>query len=182
MSFDIKQAKCLTEDPDMFFSDDADTFYSDEEQVPDWELVKQAKAICALCPVIADCLQMAYEEEADGIWGGTTTRERRITVNREMRGYVPIPRTVSENAKQAVAAVNKAKTIAVSERDKKIFEEALEVFADMDDLTEMLLRLRLKYPEYSLADLGQELDPPISRDVVAGRLRRVRERMENGKV
>jgi WhiB family redox-sensing transcriptional regulator len=173
MSFDIKQATCLNEDPDMFFSDDEDE--------PDWELIKKAKAICALCPVIADCLQMAYEEEADGIWGGTTTRERRITLNREMRGYVPIPRTVSENAKQAVAAVNKAKTIAVSDRDRELFQQALDMFDDLDDLTEMLLQLRINNPTHSLADLGQELDPPISRDVVAGRLRRVRERMENGK-
>lgn len=172
MPFDMKQALCLNEDPDLFFSDD--------EENPDWKLIKQAKAICALCPVALDCLQMAYDEEAEGIWGGTTARERRITLNRERTGYVPIPKTVSEKARKAVAAVNKAKTVAVSERDKATFEQALEKYGDMDDLTEMLLKLRLKYPEHSLADLGQELDPPISRDVVAGRLRRVRERMADG--
>lgn len=174
MSFDIKQAKCLTEDPDMFFSDDEDE--------PDWKLIKKAKAICALCPVIADCLQMAYEEEADGIWGGTTARERRINTNRERTGYVPIPKVVSENARKAVVAVNKAKTVAVSERDRELFQQALDMFDDLDDLTDILLQLRINNPTHSLADLGQELDPPISRDIVAGRLRRIRERMENGKI
>jgi len=172
MSFDMKQALCLNEDPDMFFADD--------EEQPNWVFVKAAKAICELCPVKAECLQMAYAEDAEGIWGGTTARERRITANRERTGYVPVPRVVSEKARKAVVEINKAKTLAVSERDKATFEQALEKYGDMDDLTEMLLKLRLKYPQHSLADLGQELDPPISRDVVAGRLRRVRERMADG--
>ncbi|WP_455424317.1 WhiB family transcriptional regulator [Amycolatopsis thailandensis] len=36
-----------------------------------------AKAICARCPVIADCLQYALDNnEHFGIWGGMTERER----------------------------------------------------------------------------------------------------------
>lgn len=37
-----------------------------------------AKAICAACPVEADCLAYALaRREAHGIWGGTSARERR---------------------------------------------------------------------------------------------------------
>lgn len=39
--------------------------------------VKQAKAICAICPVKQECLDYALRnEEVYGIWGGKTTRER----------------------------------------------------------------------------------------------------------
>ncbi len=37
-----------------------------------------AKAICARCPVIEDCLRHALEaDESGGVWGGMTDRERR---------------------------------------------------------------------------------------------------------
>ncbi len=39
---------------------------------------KAARAICARCPVRAECLQYALERgEMFGIWGGTSERERR---------------------------------------------------------------------------------------------------------
>lgn len=38
---------------------------------------KAAKAICADCPVIAGCLEYALANNVDGIWGGTSERERR---------------------------------------------------------------------------------------------------------
>ncbi|MFT6292697.1 MAG: WhiB family redox-sensing transcriptional regulator [Ilumatobacter sp.] len=40
----------------------------------------RAKAVCANCPVAADCLQNAIaNDERYGIWGGLTYRERRLT-------------------------------------------------------------------------------------------------------
>ena len=36
-----------------------------------------AKAICAGCPVIEQCLQFALDGGESGIWGGTTEDERR---------------------------------------------------------------------------------------------------------
>lgn len=37
-----------------------------------------AKAVCATCPVIVDCLNYALSNhETFGIWGGTSERERR---------------------------------------------------------------------------------------------------------
>ena len=36
-----------------------------------------AKAICASCPIIKDCLAFALANDEYGIWGGTTDYERR---------------------------------------------------------------------------------------------------------
>ena len=39
---------------------------------------KSALAICAICPVVDDCLDHALESnERFGVWGGTTERARR---------------------------------------------------------------------------------------------------------
>lgn len=41
--------------------------------------VAAAKAVCARCPVAAQCLTWALRSgEAAGIWGGTTPDERRL--------------------------------------------------------------------------------------------------------
>lgn len=42
------------------------------------ESTQPAKAICALCPVTAECLAYALErDERFGVWGGFSERERR---------------------------------------------------------------------------------------------------------
>jgi Transcription factor WhiB/Homeodomain-like domain len=39
---------------------------------------RRAKAVCARCPVVAECLTWALETgQAYGVWGGTTEHERR---------------------------------------------------------------------------------------------------------
>jgi WhiB family redox-sensing transcriptional regulator len=39
--------------------------------------VQKAKKVCATCPVAAECLEWAIEnDEIFGIWGGMTRRER----------------------------------------------------------------------------------------------------------
>jgi WhiB family redox-sensing transcriptional regulator len=39
---------------------------------------KEALGICAICPVVEDCLEHAIEtNERFGVWGGTTERQRR---------------------------------------------------------------------------------------------------------
>ena len=41
--------------------------------------IREAKAICATCPVRATCLAFAIETNQEyGIWGGTTEDERRV--------------------------------------------------------------------------------------------------------
>jgi WhiB family redox-sensing transcriptional regulator len=56
---------CRGADPNMFFPERG-------------ESVKEAKAVCARCPVRAECLEYALENhEVVGIWGGLSARERR---------------------------------------------------------------------------------------------------------
>lgn len=59
-------APCLQADPEIFFPERGDR-----------AATHSAKAICARCPVIEPCLELAIEEDRKGIWGGTTDRERR---------------------------------------------------------------------------------------------------------
>lgn len=59
------QAVCKGKDPDLWFLDRGDSS-------------AEAKAICAECPVEAECLDWALtRKEPRGIWGGTSERERR---------------------------------------------------------------------------------------------------------
>jgi WhiB family transcriptional regulator, redox-sensing transcriptional regulator len=45
---------------------------------PDDASVEKAKSVCAVCPVIDDCLEYALEtNQRSGIWGGTSERERK---------------------------------------------------------------------------------------------------------
>ena len=38
---------------------------------------RQAKAICAVCPVRRPCLEFGLRTRSSGVWGGLTDRERR---------------------------------------------------------------------------------------------------------
>jgi WhiB family redox-sensing transcriptional regulator len=50
-----------------------DVFYPPTDDEAD-----AAKAVCAECPVREPCLEFALStREAEGVWGGTTARERR---------------------------------------------------------------------------------------------------------
>ncbi|MBG0813513.1 WhiB family transcriptional regulator [Planomonospora sp. ID82291] len=58
---------CRESDPELFFP-----------VAPSPEQEERAKAVCAGCPVLADCRAYAVRVgEPEGIWGGLTVRERR---------------------------------------------------------------------------------------------------------
>ena len=59
---------CLREDPELFFPISASG--------PAQAQTSAAKAVCAQCPVRANCLSYALITQPDGIWGGTTSEER----------------------------------------------------------------------------------------------------------
>jgi WhiB family transcriptional regulator, redox-sensing transcriptional regulator len=64
------RAACRDEDPELFFPV--------SELGPGARQVARAKAVCARCPVRAECLAYALEYGLDhGIFGGLTERERR---------------------------------------------------------------------------------------------------------
>lgn len=66
-------AACAGTDPDLFF--DRPGY---EDAAHKRERVAAAKAICAGCPVRAECLNWALAMDADyGIWGGLDEHERR---------------------------------------------------------------------------------------------------------
>ena len=50
----------------------------------------QAKRICAGCPVVAECLQYALDnDELDGVWGGLSAAERWRGRERHPSGRAP---------------------------------------------------------------------------------------------
>ena len=56
---------CAQTDPELFFPEKGGS-------------VREAKAVCAGCPVRAQCLEHALaHDERYGVWGGTSERERR---------------------------------------------------------------------------------------------------------
>ena len=64
------RAACRSEDPELFFP------------VGDWGPVvvaqlAEAKAVCARCPVVAECLSFALLAVPEGVAGGLTGQERR---------------------------------------------------------------------------------------------------------
>lgn len=64
---------CQGLDPAIFFPDSEESSF-------------EAKSICALCSVRLSCLEhaLAYREK-DGIWGGTTDKERRRIIRQRRR-------------------------------------------------------------------------------------------------
>lgn len=59
------EAKCLDADPEAFFPEKGGS-------------TREAKRICATCPVRNECLDHALaNDERFGIWGGLSERERR---------------------------------------------------------------------------------------------------------
>jgi len=59
------EARCLDADPEAFFPEKGGS-------------TREAKRICAACPVRDECLDYALRhDERFGIWGGLSERERR---------------------------------------------------------------------------------------------------------
>ena len=62
----MDQAACAYTEPEQFFPTVAAASYA-----------RDAKAICAGCPVAANCLTYALDHDLDGIWGGLDRPERK---------------------------------------------------------------------------------------------------------
>jgi WhiB family transcriptional regulator, redox-sensing transcriptional regulator len=52
-------------------------FFPDGEKGENALMILQAKDICAVCPVLYECLAEALDNGSEGVWGGTTLKERR---------------------------------------------------------------------------------------------------------
>ena len=65
---------------------ETDLFFPVGDSGPALRQVEQAKAVCARCPVIQECLTVALRTgQEHGIWGGETAEERRATRRRRNR-------------------------------------------------------------------------------------------------
>ena len=74
-------AACREEDPELFFPIGTTG--------PALLQIEQAKAVCASCSVIDDCLSWAMESGQDsGVWGGLSEEERCALKRRGVRTAV----------------------------------------------------------------------------------------------
>lgn len=72
---------CADVDPEVFFPHDSDD-----------RAITVAKAVCSGCPFQRPCLAYALTHHVTGIWGATTTDERRSLRRRHGIGLTPEPR------------------------------------------------------------------------------------------
>lgn len=167
-------AKCASPkiDPDIFFMDDKmeDNYNAMKTEI--------ARSICGTCELQKKCLDFALREDQEGVWGGTTTYERRVAKDRKRKNYVPVgKRGPSISGMKAIAKSNEIRTIATSNRDKELVMKALTMFSDIDPLTLKIAKLRIAMPGLPLSELSGMLG--ISKDVFAGRLKRLIRRLDN---
>ncbi len=67
------QARCADQDPDLFFPVGTGG--------PAVRQALRAKAVCAQCPVITECLEWAIDtRQPHGVWGGLDEQERERLV------------------------------------------------------------------------------------------------------
>lgn len=71
----LDQAACLGQGLNLFYFENLSTTETRKT-------VAKAKMICKSCPVVADCLQYAINnEERFGVWGSFSSKERAAIVN-----------------------------------------------------------------------------------------------------
>lgn len=165
---DLARCAVTKADPDIFFMDDKDE--------PNYNAIKteMARAICNECPIQKQCLQFAIKEEMEGVWGGTTTKERRSIIFRTQKNYVPRPR--EERNITEILKVNASRALETSVRDRDRLIEALATFDDLEPITIEIANLRINNPGVPLSELATMAG--ITKDVFAGRLKRLIKRLE----
>ena len=166
---DLAQCAVVNADPEIFFMDDKDE--------PNYNKIKTefARNICHQCPIREQCLEFAYKEEMEGVWGGTTTKERKVVMFRKRTGYVPTGR-VKKKDMTVLLSINAARSLETSNRDKELLIKALETFDDLEPITIEIANLRIKNPGVALSELASQIN--VSKDVFAGRLRRLINRLD----
>jgi len=89
----MSQAKCKDMDPDVFFPSDGVG-------------VQVAQRVCLVCPVKLPCLEYALAHRVhEGVWGGTSERERRRLVrHRRSTTVTTAAATAATTATAATAA------------------------------------------------------------------------------
>lgn len=90
-------AACQSADPDLFFPITASGLALRQ--------VSGAKAVCARCPVRADCLRYALDAgPLQGIWGGLNEEERRLLRQREAKARMRAARRATQAVPDRISA------------------------------------------------------------------------------
>jgi WhiB family transcriptional regulator, redox-sensing transcriptional regulator len=88
----MSQGKCRDMDPDVFFPSDGVG-------------VQAAQRVCLVCPVKAPCLEYALAHHIhEGVWGGTSERERRRLLRYRRAATAPMTAVVTTAATAATTA------------------------------------------------------------------------------
>jgi hypothetical protein len=156
----LELANCKDTDPELFFSDEENRYKK--------STVKLVKEICNSCEIKSECLQQAIANDMRGIWGGMTEVERtRFSTGSAFRARQP-----NEKSVRALKEYNVELVLKSSMNNLKYLKRALEILT-LSDSTVELLTQRIKSPTVPMGELGSTLNPPLSRDAVMARLRRV---------
>lgn len=150
--------------PDLFFPEQGDT------REP-----REAKALCRSCPVIGLCGEYAVRfNMTDGIWGGFTPSERKAIRNKVLHGKPAVRSRVPKRPIDPYNGSNAERSRLAGLNAVELLPLALELVGDRVPVeTRLVAEARLANPEMSLKQIGELFVPVISKDVVAGRLRRL---------
>lgn len=85
-----QHAKCRWIDPELFFAADG------ERGAAKVRREQAAKAVCAICPVRAECATYAVDtRQHEGVWGGLTETERAQLRRRARTAATSAPQDVT---------------------------------------------------------------------------------------
>jgi WhiB family redox-sensing transcriptional regulator len=73
----LEKAACIGVNPEIFFAED--------QVSPDFEMVEEARLVCASCAEQKECLGYGLRSENYGMWGGLTANERRNYLRGDFR-------------------------------------------------------------------------------------------------
>lgn len=86
------EGACRDMPPDMFFPLAADS-----------QEARDAKTVCSVCPVQAECREWGLANESQGIWGGLDESARRSIRRYRRRQGNPVERTLVKTRTRGVA-------------------------------------------------------------------------------
>jgi len=155
--------------------EDLDVFFPDEDNVYDKDRLKYAKSVCSRCPVKMECREEGDSLNAIGVWGGLTEGERR----RIRKGTNRIGLS-ERSAKLFRGTTNAERKVLAAKSHMETYKRALKKYgAGMPQDFRLILETRINHPTLSLEEVGSIIG--MSKDSVAGKLRRVQVAIESGK-
>jgi WhiB family redox-sensing transcriptional regulator len=172
---DLDKANCKDSNPDLFFPDDRGLYGRLQ--------IKNARAICGSCDIKLQCLEYALKEEiTEGIWGGLTYSERapkHKAASKPQSNRPRVPMTPEAKARLAAyQAKKREESVARSAYKIDKYVGALNlalavVTTEVPEVNLMLAKIKVENPELTLAEVGAMMEPPMSKDMTSGRLRRL---------